>query len=224
MNRQTSLMLAGLLVAIFMTVGCNRHSEKVTDFDGKSYSVVQIGSMSWLGANLDVAHYRNGDPIPEVRNPEEWADLKMGAWCNNDNRQENGDTYGKLYNWYAVTDQRGLAPDGWHVATDAEWTALSDLLGGMDKAGGALKANTFWKGSQTLSVKESGFDALPAGARRDTDGKFMLPGEYSRLWSATEISAESAWCRSLGYFDTALRKGKANKKTGFSVRCVKNVN
>lgn len=225
MYRQTSITIFGLLVAVvFMTTGCGRQPEKVVDYDVKSYPVVQIGPMSWMGTNLDVAHYRNGDLIPEVKNPEGWATLTTGAWCYNDNRQENGKTYGKLYNWYAVTDQRGLAPEGWHVATDSEWTALAELLGGVDKAGGALKANRYWKDSRSLSTKESGFDALPAGAKRDTDGKFLLPGEYSRLWSATEISAEAAWCRSLGYFDAALRKGKASKKTGFSVRCVKNVN
>ena len=177
--------------------------------------------MIWTGKNLDIAHYRNGDPIPEVQDPAKWATLTTGAWCSNDNRQENGKTFGKLYNWYAVNDPRGLAPKGWHVATDAEWSALSERLGGPENAGGALKSATIWKEQGDGASNKIGFDALPGGARRDTDGHFMLPGEYSRLWSSTEVSAKGAWCRSLGYFDTALRRGKASKNTGFSVRCVK---
>ncbi len=215
------LVITGILAVILLSAGCSVRPEKVVDHDGNSYSAVQIGSMIWTGKNLDVAHYRNGDAIPESKDPKEWAILKTGAWCYNDNKQENERTYGKLYNWYAVNDPRGLAPKGWHVASDAEWSALSDLLGGMENAGGALKASRLWKDQNNEPSNKSGFEMLPAGARRDTDGKFMLPGEYSRLWSSTESTGKSAWCRSLGYFDAALRRGMANKNIGFSVRCVK---
>ncbi len=215
------LVVTGILAVILLTAGCSGQPEKVVDRDGNSYTAVQIGSMIWTGRNLDVAHYRNGDAIPEVKDPKEWASLKTGAWCYNDNKQENGRIYGRLYNWYAVNDQRGLAPKGWHVSSDAEWSALGDLLGGMENAGGALKASKLWKDQKNELNNKNGFELLPAGARRDSDGKFMLPGEYSRLWSSTESSAKSAWCRSLGYFDAALRRGMANKNIGFSVRCVK---
>ena len=215
------LVVTGILAVILLTAGCSGQPEKVVDRDGNSYTAVQIGSMIWTGRNLDVAHYRNGDAIPEVKDPKEWASLKTGAWCYNDNKQENGRIYGMLYNWYAVNDQRGLAPKGWHVSSDAEWSALGDLLGGMENAGGALKASKLWKDQKNELNNKNGFELLPAGARRDSDGKFMLPGEYSRLWSSTESSAKSAWCRSLGYFDAALRRGMANKNIGFSVRCVK---
>ncbi len=213
--------MAGMLVLILFSAACSSRSEKVVDRDGNSNNTVQIGSMIWTVKNLDVAHYRNGDAIPEVKDPEKWAALTTGAWCYNLNKQENGNIYGKLYNWYAVNDPRGLAPKGWHVATDAEWSTLSPLLGGMENAGGTLKATRYWKEQGGVVGKKIGFEALPAGARRDTDGKFMLPGEYSRLWSSTESTAKSAWCRSLGYFDAALRRGMANKNIGFSVRCVK---
>ena len=221
MYRRKLLVITEVLAIILLSAGCSGQPQKVVDRDGNSYAAVQLGSMIWTGKNLDVAHYRNGDPVPEVKDPKEWAILTTGAWCYNDNNQENGTTYGKLYNWYAVHDPRGLAPTGWHVATDTEWSALGDLFGGMENAGEALKATTLWKKQSDEVSKKSGFDALPAGARRDSDGKFMLSGEYSRLWSSTESTPKSAWCRSLGYFDAALRKGKANKNTGFSVRCVK---
>ena len=214
-------VVAGVLAVILFSAGCGREPEKIIDRDGNSYNTVQIGSMIWTGKNLDVTHYRNGDVIPEVKDPKEWAILTTGAWCYNDNKQENGTTYGKLYNWYAVNDPRGLAPKGWHVATDTEWSALSDLPGGIETAGSALKASKLWKNQSSEVTHKSGFEALPSGARRDTDGKFMPPGEYSRLWSSTESTAKSAWCRSLGYFDGALRRGMANKNIGFSVRCVK---
>jgi uncharacterized protein (TIGR02145 family) len=219
--RRNLLVIASLLTLIFLSAGCSTKPEKVVDVDGNSYDGIRIGSMIWTGKNLDVAHYRNGDSIPEIKDPQEWAKLKTGAWCYIDNKQENGATYGKLYNWYAVNDPRGLAPEGWHVATDAEWSALEEVFGGMEKAGGALKSSILWREQKSDGNKKSGFEALPAGARRDSDGDFMQPGEYSRLWSSTESAEKSAWSRSLGYFDTALRRGKVNKHTGFSVRCVK---
>ena len=210
------------LTLILLLGACAAPPEKVVDIDGNNYTAVHAGSMVWTSRNLNVAHFRNGDPIPEVQDPAAWATLATPAWCYNENKPENGKLYGKLYNWYAVNDPRGLAPEGWHVATDEEWSALGDLLGGETDAGGALKALEHWNNQTDKTQTAIGFDALPAGARRDTDGNFMPPGEYSRLWTATEASEKSAWSRSLGYFDAALRKGKASKNTGFSVRCVKN--
>jgi uncharacterized protein (TIGR02145 family) len=217
----TRLLCAGVLSSILIFAGCTSRTQKVVDIDGNNYSIVKVGSMEWTGENLDVTHFQNGDPIPEVRDPKEWALLTTPAWCYNDNNKENGHIYGKLYNWYAVHDPRGIAPKGWHVAADAEWSALSDEIGGATVAGGALKAIRLWKDAKDESNSKSGLDILPGGARRDNDGWFMPPGEYSRLWSSTESSAKSAWCRSIGYFDTALRRGEANKKIGFSLRCVK---
>jgi uncharacterized protein (TIGR02145 family) len=221
MLRWTVLVKVGILAATFFSAGCTDQSQKVVDIDGNSYKTVKIGSMIWTAENLDVAHFQNGDPIPEVKDSKAWTALTTGAWCYNENKQEQGKTYGKLYNWYAVSDPRGLAPEGWHVATDADWTALSALLGGEEQAGGKLKATVLWKELNEGTDNKNGFTALPAGARRDTDGEFMLPGEYSRLWSSTESSAKKAWGRALGYFDDALRRGEASKTTGFSVRCVK---
>ena len=98
-------------------------------------SSVVIGTQTWTTKNLDVETYRNGDPIPEEQDASTWANLTTGAWCYFANNTANGTTYGKLYNWYAVNDARGLAPNGYHIPTDAEWTILTDYLGGQLSAG-----------------------------------------------------------------------------------------
>ncbi|NTW84153.1 MAG: hypothetical protein HGB36_12465 [Chlorobiaceae bacterium] len=210
------------VIAMLFSVSCTSSPQKMVDVDGNSYRAVREGTMIWTGENLEVSRYRNGDTIPEITDPKVWATLTTGAWCYNQNNPENAETYGKLYNWYAVHDPRGLAPEGWHVATDAEWSALSELLGGEERAGGGLKAKELWKEPNYGADNKSELTVLPAGARRDTDGEFMAPGGYSRLWSSTESEENSAWCRSLGYFDAALRRGQADKRIGFSIRCVKN--
>jgi uncharacterized protein (TIGR02145 family) len=195
--------------------------ESVTDIDGNSYRTLTVGKKIWTAENLDVSRYRNGEQIPEIRDSEEWAKLTTGAWCWYENNDENGKTYGKLYNWYAVNDPRGLAPEGWHVATDEDWTALAEALGGNKIAGGRIKAARHWKKTDGEAGK-SGFDLLPAGARRDTDGAFVLLEEYSRLWSSTEKDSIRAWGRAVGHFDPVLRRGEAHKRLGFALRCVKN--
>ena len=97
---------------------------------------IEIGTQKWMSKNLDVAFYRNGDVIPQVTDPTAWAALLTGAWCYYNNDSTQGNKYGKLYNWYAVNDPRSLAPQGWHVPSDAEWTILETTLGGSPVAGG----------------------------------------------------------------------------------------
>jgi uncharacterized protein (TIGR02145 family) len=221
MLKRDLLVKIASVIIMLLSVGCTSRPQKMVDVDGNSYSAVKEGSMIWTGENLAVSRYRNGDIIPEIKDPKVWSTLTTGAWCYNGNNPENAKTWGKLYNWYAVHDPRGLAPTGWHVATDAEWSALSELLGGAERAGGGLKAKELWKEPNDGADNKSELAVLPAGARRDTDGEFMEPGGYSRLWSSTESTENSAWSRSLGYFDGVLRRGQANKRIGFSVRCVK---
>ena len=126
---------------------------------------VTIGKQVWMTKNLDVSTFRNGDPIPEAKTNEAWkaaGENKQPAWCYYDNDPKNGTKYGKLYNWYAVNDPRGLAPAGYHIPTDAEWTVLTDYLGGEDVAFKKMKSPSGWvkKGNGTNS---SGFSGLPAG-------------------------------------------------------------
>jgi uncharacterized protein (TIGR02145 family) len=196
------------------------------------FPTVVIGSQVWMTKNLQINHFRNGDLIPEAITAEEWMKADQDgkpAWCHYDNKSiqpdaENGSKYGKLYNWHAVNDPRGLAPQGWHIPTDAEWTVLIDALGGVKSALKQLKAASSWikKGwwSNGNGSNESGFSALPGGIRSD-QGAFLGIGERGYWWSATELGAFFAWYRSLGFGDDPVKRDYHGKGNGFSVRCLK---
>ncbi len=186
----------------------------------KLVSVITIGTQEWTSENLNVEHYRNGDPIPQVQDKDDWKNLTTGAWCYYDNDPANGNTYGKLYNWYAVNDMRGLAPEGWHVASDAEWTQLTDYLGGEKSAGGKLKAVTLWKSLDTGATNSSGFNALPGGFRFSI-GDFNDVSKYGYFWSASEFYGTLAWFRYLSYVNSGVLRGYGFKKNGLSIRCVR---
>ena len=188
-------------------------------------SSINIGTQKWMTVNLDVVTYSNGDIIPQVTNATEWAGLSTGAWCYYNNDSSNGAKYGKLYNWYAVNDSRGLVPQGWHIPTDAEWTTLSTFLGGDDLAGGKLKevGTFYWQSPNSKATNESGFSALPGGFR-DEFGRFLEVGKTGYWWSATNWYNTSAyaWNRGVSHDGPAnLFKGGNDKKDGFSVRCLR---
>ena len=180
---------------------------------------VTIGSQVWTIKNLDVATYRNGDVIPQVQDENAWENLTTGAWCYYDNDTSNGTKYGKLYNWYAVNDPRGLAPNGYHIPTDAEWTQLSDYLGGESEAGTKMKSTSGWveNGNGTNS---SGFSGLPGGYR-NYYGTFYLIDYLGFWWSSAEGGAGSAWFRVLNYYDGNVYGDYSSKSVGFSVRCLR---
>jgi uncharacterized protein (TIGR02145 family) len=140
----------------FNTVGCFGILE---DIDGNEYNFREIGTQNWMLENLKVTHYRNGDPIPHVSNIEDWPEINFGAYCYYGNDTVNAKIYGLLYNWYAVNDPRGLAPEGWHVPSEAEWQTLIDNLGGESIAGVHLKASGYWPVADNSSM----FSALPGG-------------------------------------------------------------
>ncbi len=154
--------------------------------DGKTYTSLTIGTQQWMEKNLDVTTYRNGDLIPYVTDPAVWAGLTTGAWCYYNNDPSNNGTYGKLYNWYAVNDPRGLAPVGWHVPTDAEFTTLTTYLGGESVAGGKMKVTgtTTWVTPNTGATNTSGWAGLPGGYRTN-DGAFANVGYNGTWWSAS---------------------------------------
>ncbi len=185
-------------------------------------SSITIGTQQWMIVNLDVETYRNGDTIPQVTDKAAWPALTTGAWCYYNNDAANGAKYGKLYNWYAVNDLRGLAPQGWHIPNDAEWTTLSTLLGGEVLAGGKLKevGTLNWQRPNTKATNESGFSALPGGAR-DYGGTFNNVGGYGYWWSATVGNSPYAWYRYLYYDGGSLGRTNVIKKIGFSVRCLR---
>lgn len=184
---------------------------------------VTIGTQIWTSRNLDVDTYRNGDPIPQVTDPTAWAALTTGAWCYyfNDNSYF-GPTYGKLYNAYAVNDPRGLAPTGYHIPTDAEWTVLTDYLGGLTVAGGAIKdiGTAHWSSPNTGATNSSGFTGFGGGIRNFV-GVFALNQSQGYWWSSTENDPTSSFCRNIEYNSTYAYDGFTYKANGLSIRLIK---
>jgi len=196
-----------------------------TDADNNNYSVVQIGTQVWMAENLKTIKYSNGDSIPNVTDNSQWSNLTTGAYCNysNTTNTDTINTYGRLYNWYAVDDSYDIAPAGWHVPTDTEWTTLTTYLGGTFVAGGKMKENctTLWASPNTGATNESGFSGLPGGNRWNSNGVFYHLGSYCNLWSATQYDATNAWVRSLSFDDSTVAYNYINKSYGVAVRCVK---
>jgi uncharacterized protein (TIGR02145 family) len=193
---------------------------------------VTIGTQTWTIKNLDVATYRDGTPIPQVTDPTQWASLKTGAWCYYENNSINGTIYGKLYNWYAVagihdtdptTPNKTLAPSGFHIPSDAEWTTLTTFLGGAEVAGGKMKATgiTRWRSPNTGSTNSSGFTGLPGGFRSSFIGGFGDLGGNGFWWSASEHGTASAWAGNLYFISSAAITVTFEKESGFSVRCLR---
>ena len=195
----------------------------VTDIDGNIYPTVQICNQVWTAKNLDVSHYRNGDLIPQVTDPTQWSNLTTGAWCYYENNSANGTIYGKLYNWYAVNDPRGLAPTGYHVPSNDEWTSLETCLGGASVAGGAMKEAGLmhWLTTNTGATNSSGFSGLPGGDRSGNGNFENNIGSSGFWWSSTEGSTSSAWNRYLVYDSRLVDRFNDDKPIGFSVRCLR---
>jgi len=215
--RKELLLFIGFL--FFTYIGL---TQTVTDIDGNLYNTVTIGTQVWLKENLIVTHYNTGDEIPNVSSNATWLSLSNGAYCNYENNASLAPTYGRLYNWFAVNDNRGICPTGWHVATDAEWTILTDLLGGEAVAGGKLKeAGTLhWPSPNTGATNEVGFTALGGGYRSNT-ADYIGFGGIGSWRCSTESSTTNAWAR--GIFNDAInvdRGGYYEKFMGFSVRCI----
>jgi uncharacterized protein (TIGR02145 family) len=196
----------------------------VTDIDGNQYPSVIIGTQEWMAENLRTTSYANGDPIPNVTDDTQWYYLTTGAWVhyNNDSQYEN--PYGKLYNWHTVNDSRNVCPVGWHVPSDAEWTVLSDYLGGATVAGGKMKSigTQYWQSPNTDATNESGFSGLPGGSYHYYGGfSFIEIGKEGCWWSSTESGPTIALYRSLFYASDNVSSYADGKLNGFSIRCLK---
>lgn len=183
---------------------------------------IKIGGQTWATANLTVTHFRNGEPLPYAMTTEAWekaGDNGRPAWCYYNNDSANGKKYGKLYNWYAVHDKRGLAPSGWHVPADTEWAKLIDYLGGESVAGTKMKSTKGWNENGN-GTNASGFAALPGGYRFK-NGVFNAIGYFGSWWSSAESYTYSAWFRSIRYDDGGIYRNNYGKQDGFSVRCIR---
>jgi len=217
------LKLILLAACLVMMVNASIHTQTVQtvkDIDGNSYHTVVIGSQVWMVENLKTTRYRNGDAIPNVADGTKWAGLTTGAYCNYSNDVNNGKKYGRLYNWYAVSDSRNIAPLGWHVATDAEWKTLISCLGGASAAGGKLReaGKAHWIAS--IADNKSGFTALPGGQR--VNGQFGRIGRLGQWWTSTEDDDSNARYWDIGESGSNQVDDYFTIKTdGFSVRCVR---
>ncbi len=178
---------------------------------------VTIGTQTWTSINLHVTKYRNGDKIPQVQDANAWAKLKTGAWCYYENKKENGSTYDKLYNWFAVNDKRGLAPKGYHIPSDAEWAKLKWNLA-YDE-GKEMKSKYGWENNGN-GTNSSGFNALPGGCRF-ANGSFNFIGANGFWWSSSQNGPDYAWCRFINGNGNGLGSYGYYMETGFSVRCIK---
>jgi uncharacterized protein (TIGR02145 family) len=210
-----------LLCVAMLIVGFTMLSGKIMA-QSNAFKSVKIGKQVWMSENLNVDKFRNGDAIPQAKTVAEWTnarDNKKPAWCYYQNSSANGTKYGKLYNWYAVNDARGLAPKGWHIPSDAEWTQLSNFIGGKGTEGKKMKSTSGWNKNGN-GTNESGFSGLPAGLR-STDGSFYNLGDLGYWWSATENYSKFAWYRYLYNLYDKVYRATLNKEDGLSVRCVK---
>ena len=211
-NRKTNFIML-MLSSVLCFTACN---------NAAAQSTVKIGNQEWTSKNLNVATFRNGDTIPEAKTDEAWekaGEKGKPAWCYYDNDPKNGKKYGKLYNWYAVNDPRGLAPSGWHIPSDAEWTTLVDYFGGKDEAGHKMKSKAGWHDNGNGS-NASGFSGLPGGYHGN-DGTFNSIGINGNWWSSTENYTHNAWYRDLNYSNGNVSRYYDNKASGYSVRCLR---
>jgi uncharacterized protein (TIGR02145 family) len=175
-----------------------------------------IGTQQWMSKNLEVVTYRNGDIIPEVTDRSAWGNLTTGAWCYYNNDPANGAIYGKLYNWYAVTDPRGLAPQGWHISTGAEWATLATFLGGPAAANNKMMTTgSPWNPINSSATNESGFSGLPGGVRNMSGSPDYRIGEYGYWWTADD------GYRAISIGESFHGSSSIYTGYGFSVRCVR---
>jgi uncharacterized protein (TIGR02145 family) len=216
------ILLIGLTIHINTAHSQNISFDKTataTDIDGNTYKTIKIGTQVWMAENLRVTKYRNGDAIPNIMGAANDS-LVSGAWCYFDNDSLSNVAYGKLYNWYAVKDNRGICPVGWHVPSDDEWAVLENCLGGPILAGGKMKESdtTHWTAPNMNATNESGFTAIPGGFSR---GGSFYNYNNAYWWSTTEYSACCALLRVLYYYSTPLYSNDYYKSDGIPVRCVK---
>ena len=226
------LLLLSLTIFVF-TSSCKKDndnnlssSETVKDIDGNTYHTVTIGTQVWMAENLKTTKYRNGDVIPNITNKSSWIYLTTGALCDYSNSPISSAKYGKLYNWFAVDDNRNIAPTGWRVASNSDWETLMLFLGGENTAGGKLKETGVlnWLSPNFGATNSSGFTALPSGGRGDY-GDFFGIGEVSNWWTTdnpTTLSDENSSTTYIYSNEESLGRTFADRNLGFSVRCIKN--
>lgn len=230
MNRiQTILFLLLLSFSFFKLQSQNNVTgSTVTDIDGNIYKTVKIGNQVWMAENLKTTHYRNGDPIlttvPDTLNYLTEAMPKYQFIYKND--PENLAIYGRLYTWYAATDNRNICPVGWHLPTIEEFKTLDSALGGKNAAIGKLKATgtQHWLAPNADATNESGFNGLPGGWR-SVKGKYGGLGKYGHWWCSNRQTEEYVFRMFLSFDESCYKNhlGSSDPQNAWSVRCVKDI-
>ena len=231
MKKQQNFLLHSFVVMGLLSLllwGCKKDNSAteestagtVTDIEGNVYHTVTIGTQTWMAENLKTTKYRTGKPITPVTDSLQWSTLSTEAYCMYRNDPSRVAVYGLLYNWFAVTDTNNIAPQGWHVPADSEWTTLTNYLG--TGGGGKLKATgtTYWNSPNASASNSTGFNGLPGGDRSYT-GEFHYLGTYGCFWCATESSAANAPEHVLSCNSGNILMFDLSKGLGLSVRCVK---
>lgn len=223
--------LITLILGITLAYSCSKSSDgnsnstdlyipgpDVIDIEGNLYQTVTNCNQTWTRRNLNVSKYRNGDVIPQVTDPTVWANLTTGAWCYYNNDPANGVIYGKLYNWYAINDSRGLAPLGYHIPSEVEWNSLETCLGGA--VGSKMKetGTAHWLTNDPNVTNSSGFTGLPGG---QFDVFFDEIGNKGYWWSSSAFDTSRSWAFTLPDITNVLYQENLRKNFGLSVRCVK---
>ena len=186
------------------------------------YPEIKILQHTWMAKNLNVSSFRNGDPIPEAKSEEEWkrlGDSGLPAWCHFENDPKNDEIHGKLYNWYAVKDRRGLAPNGWNIPSYSDWRVLLNNLGGEEGVGLKLKSKTGWNNNGNGN-NESGLNFKPSGVRIE-NGDFGFKGAITMFWLYNEIDKDIARVRAISDENNDFIELQKFKQYGVSVRCMK---
>jgi uncharacterized protein (TIGR02145 family) len=217
--------MLSLFLSCFLFRGISHYNAAqftVKDYDGNIYATVKIGSQIWMSENLKTTHYQNGDAIPFVKPPLSWGKLTTGSYSDYNNDTTLVHEYGRLYNWYAVNDPRKICPPGWHIATDADWTKLSDFLGGASAAGAKLRETDtlHWYKPNAGATNSSKFSARGGGVR-EMYGGYMYLKLNGIFWCADAYSTTEAWKRDLAFNEAAITRFYTSKNSGLSVRCVK---
>ena len=185
---------------------------------------VVIGGQTWMAENLNVTHYRDGSPIQNEVVGSAWGNDTEGAYGVYGDDPFSNLVCGKLYNWHAVNNIRGLAPYGWHIPTDDEWTTLEDYLDSSEDGSMLAGRRELWDSGDLENNSEfgtSGFNGLPAGYRNASNGNYLNMGNLGYFWSSSETTSTHAWTRRLSYNNSYVYRSYHSKRYGFSIRCIK---
>lgn len=240
-----TIVISILAISLSTVVQCGTSSDKevdesfvcgemLTDLDGNHYRTVKIGDKCWMADNLRTTSFSDGTIISNYPVEADWRTTSTAAWVYYGNQSSNDDDYGKIYNWFAVTDSRGICPAGWNVPGDDDWKSMEQAIGmanddadgtgwrgNKENVGGKLKTTgtEFWETPNEGASNESGFSGMPSGLRYP-DGRFVSLGRSAFYWTSTWHSISEAYGRAIVFSRGEVSRGIYRKDFGFSVRCI----